>query len=46
MQSLAQLDQVYGHDRARTILSNCHQQVYYPPRDVQTAESKVDAYPI
>ena len=38
MQSLAQLDEVYGHDRARTILANCHQQVYYPPRDVPTAE--------
>ena len=38
MQSLAQLDEVYGDDRARTILANCHQQVYYPPRDVPTAE--------
>lgn len=37
MQSLAQLNEVYGHHRAQSVLSNCHHQLYYPPRDPETA---------
>lgn len=38
MQSLAQLEEVYGPARARSILANCHHQLFYPPRDVPTAK--------
>lgn len=36
-QALTQLTQVYDIAGARSILGNCHHQVYYPPRDVETA---------
>jgi type IV secretion system protein VirD4 len=37
-QALTQLEQVYERAGARTILGNCHHQVFYPPRDVETAQ--------
>ena len=38
LQTVSQLDDVYGKARARTILGNCHTKLYYPPRDMETAE--------
>src|SRR5918998_1636282 len=38
LQTISQLDDVYGKAKARTILGNCHTKLYYPPRDVETAE--------
>jgi hypothetical protein len=37
-QALTQLAAVYGEAGAQTILGNCHHQLYYPPRDLATAE--------
>jgi hypothetical protein len=36
--ALTQLAVVYGEAGAQTILGNCHHQLYYPPRDLATAE--------
>jgi type IV secretion system protein VirD4 len=36
-QTLSQLREVYGQDGAETVLGNCHHQIYYPPRDPETA---------
>ena len=38
LQTISQLDDVYGKAKARTILGNCHTKLYYPPRDMETAE--------
>lgn len=38
LQTSSQLDDVYGPHKARTIMGNCANQVFYPPRDPQTAE--------
>ena len=38
LQTVSQLDDVYGKAKARTILGNCHTKLYYPPRDMETAE--------
>src|ERR687894_1634000 len=38
LQTISQLDDVYGKAKARTILGNCHTKLYYPPRDVETSE--------
>ena len=38
LQTISQLDDVYGKAKAQTILGNCHTKLYYPPRDLPTAE--------
>ncbi len=38
LQTMSQLDDVYGKAKAQTILGNCHTKVFYPPRDLATAE--------
>jgi len=38
LQTMSQLDDVYGHAKAQTILGNCHTKVFYPPTDLATAE--------
>lgn len=38
LQTISQLDDVYGHTKAQTILGNCHTKLFYPPRDLMTAE--------
>jgi type IV secretion system protein VirD4 len=37
IQSLSQLDAVYGHTRARTLRDNMDSQIYYRPSDLTTA---------
>jgi type IV secretion system protein VirD4 len=37
IQSLSQLDAVYGHARARTLRDNMDSQIYYRPADLETA---------
>jgi TraM recognition site of TraD and TraG len=36
-QSVPDLERVYGRDETRAILSNCAHQVWFPPRDADTA---------
>jgi hypothetical protein len=36
-QALPQLEEVYGKAKAQAILANCHHQLFYPPRDNDTA---------
>src|ERR687893_3334152 len=38
LQTISQLDDVYGKTKAQTILGNCATKLFYPPRDVETAE--------
>jgi type IV secretion system protein VirD4 len=38
VQDLAQLEAAYGRERAATIRSGCHSQLYYRPTDQRTAE--------
>jgi type IV secretion system protein VirD4 len=38
VQSLSQLDAVYGHARARTLRDNMDSQIYYRPADLETAK--------
>ena len=38
IQSYSQLVEIYGQNSAKSILSNCQQQVWYPPADVETGE--------
>ena len=44
IQNLAQLEQVYGREGAQAILGNCAHQVYYAPRDRDTAETISHAF--
>jgi hypothetical protein len=37
-QALPQIEAIYGREAALSILANCPHQVYFPPRDPQTAE--------
>jgi len=37
-QALPQIQDVYGHEAALSILSNCTSQVFFPPREPHTAE--------
>ncbi|MCG8352548.1 MAG: TraG/TraD/VirD4 family protein [Chloroflexales bacterium] len=41
-QNLTQLDAVYGPAQARALLSNCLHQLYYVPRDLETARHMSD----
>lgn len=43
-QALPQIEAVYGREDALAILSNCSHQVFFPPRDPQTAELVSRAY--
>ena len=38
LETILALAAVYGEAGAQTILGNCHHQLYYPPRDLATAE--------
>ena len=38
LQTISQLDDVYGTTKAQTILGNCATKLFYPPRDLVTAE--------
>lgn len=38
IQSLGQLDDIYGHARARTLRENMESHIYYRPADIDTAE--------
>jgi TraM recognition site of TraD and TraG len=37
-QALSQIEDVYGHEAALSILSNCTSQLFFPPREPHTAE--------
>jgi type IV secretion system protein VirD4 len=37
VQDLSQFEATYGAANAKTIRSNCHTQLFYPPRDLETA---------
>jgi Type IV secretory system Conjugative DNA transfer len=37
-QALPQIEDVYGHEAALSILSNCTSQLFFPPRESHTAE--------
>src|SRR4029077_2686716 len=37
-QALPQIEDVYGHEAALSILSNCTSQLFFPPREPHTAE--------
>ena len=41
-QSVPDLERVYGRDETRAILSNCAHQVWFPPRDAETARVLAD----
>ncbi|MCO5184714.1 MAG: type IV secretory system conjugative DNA transfer family protein [Anaerolineae bacterium] len=43
-QTFSQLRDRYGQDKANTILSNCQNQVWYPPADHQTAQRMSELY--
>jgi len=43
-QSVPQIEAVYGREEALSILSNCTHQVFFPPREPQTAELVSRAY--
>lgn len=43
-QALTQLEAVYGQAEAQTVLGNCHHQLYYPPRDIATAQQISDVF--
>lgn len=43
-QTFSQLSDRYGRDKANTILSNCQNQVWYPPADHQTAQHMSELY--
>jgi hypothetical protein len=36
-QALTQIEETYGKAQAQAILANCHHQLFYPPRDNETA---------
>jgi type IV secretion system protein VirD4 len=38
VQDLSQFDATYGPANAKTIRSNCHTKVFYPPKDLETAK--------
>ncbi len=38
VQDLSQFDATYGAAKAKTIRSNCHTKVFYPPKDLETAK--------
>src|ERR687894_1469096 len=38
LQTISQLDDVYGKTKAQTILGNCATKLFYPPRDLRPAE--------
>ncbi len=44
LQTLTQLEEVYGRDASRTILSNCRYQAWYAPGDETTAEHMSKVY--
>ncbi len=37
VQDLSQFESTYGMGNAKTIRSNCHTQLFYPPKDLETA---------
>ena len=43
-QALPQVEAVYGREDALSILSNCTHQVFFPPRDPQTARLLSDLF--
>lgn len=43
VQSLSQLETIYGRARAQTLKDNCDTQLYYPPTDLTTAKHLEDA---
>jgi type IV secretion system protein VirD4 len=38
VQDVSQFDATYGTAKAKTIRSNCHTKVFYPPKDLETAK--------
>jgi len=44
IQSFAQLVEIYGPQKAETILSNCQHQVWHPPADSPTAKRMSEIY--
>lgn len=44
VQSVAQLQSLYGRDGLRAILSNCDHQLWYPAADMETAKFMSDLY--
>ncbi len=38
IQSLSQLEEIYGRHKAKTLRNNCDTQIYYRPNDLETAE--------
>lgn len=44
VQSIAQLQELYGRDGTRAILSNCKHQVWYPAAEMETARFMSDLY--
>jgi type IV secretion system protein VirD4 len=38
VQDLSQFDATYGTAKAKTIRSNCHTKLFYPPKDLETAK--------
>ncbi len=43
-QAFSQLKRVYGENGAQTIITNCTHQVWYPPKDIETARIVSDIY--